>query len=151
MAKNETLDISGFNFDNTSTAAGQFMIFNQICSQFIKFYESEAAVVFSGVLDSLATTEDNLKVYAQFNQKQLGLLTKVLSETHGSNFGFTNLKKTTLDKLIASHVITENGPITDYKNLNKVTFGSVEVIDSDIVALENYFNGLLNTLRKCKK
>lgn len=102
---------------------------------------------FQDILRAIKKPERDVRVYSNFTQLQLGLLSKLISETKGEYYGFTNLSKTQLNNVLAKVVHTKNGPIAKPDNLNKVTFGSVEVKESDITALEKYFNNLLKNLR----
>jgi hypothetical protein len=134
--------ISSFSVFITTSTLSNIVIRNS---------ESIAGKMFSLVLDSLLNAEQTERIYTKFTQTQLGLLSKILAETHGDGYGFTNLSKTKLDKLLATAVHTEMGPIGNAGNLNKVTFGSVEVKVKDIDILSDYFVALLNKLGELNK
>lgn len=91
------------------------------------------------------------KIFTNFSQRQLGLLTKVLSETKGDGYGFANLKKSQIDDLFSRVLYTDSGEVGDPKKLNKVTFGSTEDITKDIAILNRYFIALQTKLQKLSK
>lgn len=90
-------------------------------------------------------------IYSKFTQTQLGMLTTVLSEAHHSKLGFTNLKKSQLDQLIFEFVHSKNGPIKNPRALSSRGYFGEETSDKDIQVIEDYFNNLLDTLKKLSK
>jgi len=152
MTWDAELDISTLNIKDNTNQSEVYLFLEVLKGKFSDFYEAMAAKVFSDVLDSLhSATGSNQRIYTNFTQVQLGLLSKVISETRDHDFGFTNLKKSQIDELFFSVMHTQKGPIDNAKNLNKVTFGSTENIEKDIEVLNSYFVALQKKLLDLKK
>jgi len=88
------------------------------------------------------------KIYSNFTQSQLGLLSTILSKTFNQKVGFTNLKKSVLDNLFFETVESQGGPIKNKKALSSRGYGGSESLDGDYQALISYFDLLKEKVKE---
>lgn len=141
------------NYPNTELEVLVYM--SNLMNDIVRTIEADGLAAVKDVILSNTINEHPEEsypvIFTNFSQRQLGLLTKVLSETKGNGYGFANLKKSQIDDLFSRVLYTDSGKIGDPKKLNKVTFGSTEDITKDMAVLNRYFIALQTKLQKLSK
>lgn len=155
----EALDLTEYlvkNKDNQKTAASGRMFMEEYSANLLVGHHKDFLTSLEKILANVSdyniieSSENPARRISNLSPTQLGLFSSLLVESNDIKRGFRNLNKQELDKVFSEYLVFNDRPVSASTLKSKGYFGK-QTEPSDVDALEDFLNHLLNKLRKERK